>query len=319
MPNPLDWTWRGYRTPRSITAKSGPPWERSRYRPGGSVSGPTLQDAAKGRVILGIGRGDSSLAHLGSGPMKLAPFGDYLDRVQAYLGGDAVPFDPADTENPRQATLASLEYAHTPLASRIEWLPSDQLKVPVDIATSGPKVTALAAAKADGVTFGLGVDPEILTTAIERVRDGCRAAGRDPSEVSVSALVSVAVHPDRDVARSMAAGSAASISRWQLMQGAGRSSMSEADYVALDRTRKAYDMTRHGATNSSHSAAMPADLLERFAIAGPPDHCIARLKALTDLGLSRIVIPYRQMGTDPETQALATRLLLEEVIPALKG
>lgn len=278
----------------------------------------TMQEATGGRFVLGLGRGDSALANLGSGPMKMGPFADYLDRLQGYLRGDSVDFDPADVANPRYASLASLDYAHNPDASRLNWTAPGFAKVPVDVATSGPKVMAMAGAKADGVTFGLGVDPEVIRSAIEAVHAGARAAGRDPSEVSVSALVSVSVHPDRDVALHIAAGSAASISRWQLMQGAAKGTMSKEDFETLDRTRKAYDMTKHGATNSSHSESMSAEMIDRFAIAGDPDHCIRRLKELMNLGLARLTIPYRQMGTDPAQQKLATDLLLKEVIPALQ-
>ncbi|SCW76475.1 5,10-methylenetetrahydromethanopterin reductase [Sphingobium faniae] len=277
----------------------------------------TLQEASKGRVVLGLGRGDSSLAYIGSGPMKLGPFSSYLDRVQGYLRGDAVSFDPADVRNDRSATLESLAYGHAPEASRIEWLPSGQSKVPLDVATSGPRVIAMAAAKADGVTFGLGVDRQRIADAMGEVRRGCLEAGRDPAEVSISALVSVVVHPDRETAQQMAAGSAASIARWQVMQGAARVSASKSDYEALDKTRKAYDMTNHGATNTSHSDAITPEMIDRFAIAGPPDYCIGRLRELKELGLARLVLPYRSRGTDPAQQKLATELLTREVLPAV--
>jgi 5,10-methylenetetrahydromethanopterin reductase len=279
----------------------------------------TLQEASNGRVILGLGRGDSSLAHLGSGLMKLASFREYLDRLQGYLRGDEVPFSIDDTANPRCVSLESLEYAHTPKASRIQWLPSSRPKVPVDVAASGPKVMGLAAAKAEGVTFGLGVDAEVIGNAIAGFRGACREVNRDPADLSVSAMINVVVNPDRATALEMAAGSAASLARWQLMQGAAKGQMSQQDYESLDRARKAYDMTRHGQGNSSHAEAMNPDLIDRFTIAGPPDHCIARLKELIDLGLTRITIPYRQHGLDPDRTRLSTELMFKEVYPALKS
>jgi 5,10-methylenetetrahydromethanopterin reductase len=278
----------------------------------------TLQEASKGRFILGLGRGDSSLAHLGSGLMKLGPFADYLDRLQNYLRGNEVPFSLEDTANPRCVSLESLEYAHTPKASRIQWLPSSQPKVPVDVATSGPKVMALAAAKAEAVTFGLGVDAEVLKKAIAGFKDACRDANRDPEQVSVGAMINVVVNPDRATALEMAAGAAASLSRWQLMQGAAKGQMSQQDYESLDRARKAYDMTRHGEGNSSHSETMDPHMIDRFTIAGPPDHCIARLKELMGLGLTRITIPYRQHGLDADKIRLSTELMFKEVFPALR-
>ena len=41
-------------------------------------------------MVLGIGRGDSALAHLGRAPARLAWFERYLANLQAYLRGDAI-------------------------------------------------------------------------------------------------------------------------------------------------------------------------------------------------------------------------------------
>ena len=48
---------------------------------------------APGRVQLGIGRGDSALAHLGRAPARVADFERYLAAVQTYLRGEEIPFE----------------------------------------------------------------------------------------------------------------------------------------------------------------------------------------------------------------------------------
>src|SRR5262245_65258613 len=53
----------------------------------------TVQAESGGRTVLGIGRGDSSLAYLGLAPAGLARFETYVTRVQSYLAGATVPFD----------------------------------------------------------------------------------------------------------------------------------------------------------------------------------------------------------------------------------
>src|SRR5215218_1336291 len=55
----------------------------------------SVQAVSGGRAVLGIGRGDSALAHLGLAPAPVAVFGDYLRRVQGYLRGEDVAFDRA--------------------------------------------------------------------------------------------------------------------------------------------------------------------------------------------------------------------------------
>ena len=44
----------------------------------------TVQSVSDGRFVLGIGRGDSALAHIGHSPARLAWFEQYLQNVTAY-------------------------------------------------------------------------------------------------------------------------------------------------------------------------------------------------------------------------------------------
>ena len=55
----------------------------------------SVQAESGGRLVLGIGRGDSALAHLGLAPAPVAQFEHYLERLQAYLRREEVPFDLA--------------------------------------------------------------------------------------------------------------------------------------------------------------------------------------------------------------------------------
>ena len=61
----------------------------------------SIQRLSDGRAVLGIGRGDSALAHLGRAPSRLAPFECHVRQLQAYLRGDAVLFDDIDIADHR--------------------------------------------------------------------------------------------------------------------------------------------------------------------------------------------------------------------------
>ena len=52
-----------------------------------------LQRLSRGRMVLGIGRGDSALAHLGRAPARLGWFETHLEQLQAYLSGAEVAFE----------------------------------------------------------------------------------------------------------------------------------------------------------------------------------------------------------------------------------
>jgi 5,10-methylenetetrahydromethanopterin reductase len=108
--------------------------------------------------------------------------------------------------------------------------------------------------------------------------------------------------------------------RWSVMQSRTPiAGLDEQTRAQFDTARTTYDMTRHGETHSSHAASMNDDLVDRFAIAGPPDHCIERLRELMSLGLHRIVFNTRIRGATEKEQADVTHLMLNEVLPNVSG
>lgn len=281
----------------------------------------SLQEVSRGRVVLGIGRGDSALAYLGYGPAPLRRFGRYLHLLREYLHGKDVPFDDVDdTDFHDLPRLATLGYQRVPQSSRIRWLPGTQPRVPVDVAGSGPKVVRLAAQLADGVTFGVGADPQRLRAMLDLAAEARAESGLDGQPFTRSAMVTVVPHRDRAVARRLAAGGVALAARWSVLQSR-RGPIAGADErttARLDAARTSYDMTRHGETHSSHAGSMNDELIDRFGIAGPPGYCAERLHELAALGLDRIVFNTRIRGATPDEQVTVTDALLTEVLPAVR-
>ena len=89
-----------------------------------------------GRAVLGIGRGDSALAHLGRAPARLAQFDRYLRHLQTYLKGESVDFDEIDIPKEHAPPASALELHDAPPASRIAWIAGGR-KVPVEVAAPG--------------------------------------------------------------------------------------------------------------------------------------------------------------------------------------
>lgn len=279
----------------------------------------TLQELSDGRVLLGVGRGDSALANIGFGLVPLAGFEVYLVRLQGYLRGEDVPFDhradPFDVPH-----IDALGYGKAAPASKIRWLPTERPKVPVDIAASGPRVIELAARHADGVTLAVGADVERLQDGIRAARQAREDAGLDPASLAVSALVPVAVNPDLEVAQGMAAGGVASIGRWLVQQrSAGTMRLDDQTRDELLAATASYDMTRHGETATTQATVLTPAVVDRFAVVGPPDRCVERLRPLLDLGLSKIILSPQARGAEPALEETHRRLLLDEVLPRLRG
>lgn len=85
----------------------------------------TLQVASAGRFVLGIGRGDSALAHLGRAPASVATFERYLTVLQAYLRGDEIAFDDLGFHEAVAPPVETLGLADAPTKSRLHFLPPD--------------------------------------------------------------------------------------------------------------------------------------------------------------------------------------------------
>lgn len=268
-----------------------------------------LQLLTAGRVVVGIGRGDSALAHLGRAPARLAPFERYVRVLRQYLAGEEVAFEELPLDDALAPPLAGLGLADQPAASRLAWLPEQAPRVPVEVAASGPRVIGIAARHADRVMFTLGAHPE-------RLRWGIALARAIREDVPLGAYVNLVCHPDRDTARRLVRGGLTTFARFSVMYGATAGPLSESERETLGRLHDGYDMTRHTRADSRQAALLPDDFVDRFAIAGPPEHCIARLEELRELGIDKVVVSGPTAGVDPQEARRALALLDEAVVPA---
>jgi len=262
----------------------------------------TVQGESGGRAQLGIGRGDSALAHLGRAPAPVAVFERYLEDLQAYLRGDHVQFaDP---------NLDTLGLAGAPTDSRLTWLALAGAKVPVAVAATGPRVIDVAARLADRVTLAVGADPDRLRWGSERARAGGAS--------SVGAYVNVVAHPDVDQAIALAEGGLASFARFSVMHGAPTGPVTTEQRDVLTTVHAAYDMNAHTQAGTPQAAALTRDFADRFGILGPAGDCVRRLHEIVALGLDHLVIVGPSIGADRDEAAAAQRRFAEEVLPALR-
>jgi 5,10-methylenetetrahydromethanopterin reductase len=282
----------------------------------------TVHAESSGRAVLGIGRGDSALAHLGLAPAPVAYFERYVERLQGYLAGDDVPFDTPAGGADGTAGIASsdaLGMAGGPSASRLHWIARLPFaKVPVDIAASGPKVIAVAARLAERITFAVGADPDRVAWAIDTARAARRAAGGAPDDLALGAYVPVFVHPDRATARTMIAGGVASYARFSVMHGAVNGPAAAPVREALGAVHDTYDMGHHFTHDSPQSAALTDDTIDAFGIAGPAAYCIERIQALTALGLTKLFVLGAGINLDRDAARASHRAFVEHVLPALR-
>lgn len=240
-----------------------------------------IQAESGGRAYLGIGRGDSALAHLGLAPHAVSKFERYLEQLQGYLRGEEVAFGESDVH--------LLGLADTPEASRIEWLDPAYAKVPVDVAATGPRVIAAAARHADQVSLAVGADPERIKWGMEVARDARTQAGLDP-EIAFGAYIPTVVHDDPEVALAIGSAGLSLFARFSNMYGEIVGPVTDTQREVLTRIHDSYDMHQHAREGSAQSAQVTQEFARSFGLFGPPDYCVQRLGELIELGITRFFI-----------------------------
>ncbi|MEQ8859852.1 MAG: LLM class flavin-dependent oxidoreductase [Pseudomonadales bacterium] len=278
-----------------------------------------VQQVSGGRMVLGIGRGDSALAHLGRAPARLAGFSRYVAVLQRYLRGERVEFSDLPMDDAIAAPVAALELADHPQSSRIRWFDPALPKVPLEVAATGPRVIDLAGREADRVLLTLGAVPERLRWGIDLARRARRDSGGDPDSLALGAYVNLVCHPDRAIARDLVRGGLTTFARFSVMHGTVSGPADEETRGVLARLHDGYDMRAHTRGDSVQATLMDDAFVDAFAIAGPPDHCLARLAELEALGIDKVIVSGPTAGTDRDAARKAMALLDEAVVPVLRS
>lgn len=257
----------------------------------------TVQVESNGRAVLGIGRGDSSLGLLGQKPAPAVRLADYVEQLQGYLRGGPVDLDG--------------------FASHISWINgSGQPKVPVDVASTGPQVIALAARFAERITFAMGADPVRIAQGVEDARRTAEEAGRDPEELGFGAYVNIACDSDVQRARDIVRGSAGTFAHFSGMSVAASAGLQDAP--VFRHIGANYDMANHASGKAAHMEAVSDEFVSRFAVAGPPALCVDRLGELIDQGLDHLVLTMGSRDADPKNMAASVDRISNEVIVKLR-
>src|SRR5204862_7381962 len=113
---------------------------------------------SEGRMVMGIGRGDSARRVIGQQPVKVAEFEEACRKIKQFMNGQTVDWNGKELK---------LEWART------------EPEIPMYIAGYGPKALAVAGRVSDGVIIQLA-DPVIVGWIMDTARQGAEKAGRGP-------------------------------------------------------------------------------------------------------------------------------------------
>jgi 5,10-methylenetetrahydromethanopterin reductase len=213
--------------------------------------------------------------------------------------------------------MSGLHLHDAPPASRIAWI-AGGAKVPVEVAASGPKVIAMSALHADRVMFTLGADVDRLQWGIELAKKTRKEAGLDPDAIAFGAYVNLGCHGDMETARSLVRGGLTTFARFSVMHGKTEVPTSAGDQKVLEALISNYDMKAHTRGDSRQATTLTDDFVDRFAIVGPPERCLERLRSLEALGLDKVAISGAARGADPNDAAVGRKLIAEELLAVMR-
>jgi 5,10-methylenetetrahydromethanopterin reductase len=226
-----------------------------------------VQVISGGRVICGVGKGDSAVAVIGEQPQRHAPFLERTAMLRAYLQGETLTINGHE--------------------SRLEWLERfDYTPVPLEIVCTGPKMLRAAGHLADRVTLNVGTAAERLDWALEQLHAGLAEAGRTREDVTLGMFVMVGVDDDKGVALDKLRPRVAPLAHMASVKGVDLSLQPEKLRKVTERLRHEYDYRGHvrGTTfnhdDYGNSGPIDREFADWYGLAGDGAYIRGRLDEL---------------------------------------
>jgi probable F420-dependent oxidoreductase len=248
----------------------------------------TLNLASRGRMQLGIGRGDSSRRVLGKKPTTLENLEGFVRVFRDLNAGKTVELDGVATNFP--------------------WASGGV--PPVWVAGYGPKALRTAGRIGDGVILQFA-DPDLIDWCLGFVREGAKEAGRDFSKFEVMSAAPVWPSDDLKTAREHVRWFPALVSN-HVMDLISKYKPEELPpaLTSFVKNRGEYDYHHHCEVGSDNADFVSDEVIDRFCIIGPVEAHRKKLEALRQAGVTQFNI-YLMCGEEERTLDVYSR----EVLP----
>ena len=256
----------------------------------------TLHDLSDGRMVMGIGRGDSARRYIGQQPVRVAEFERRIAMIREFMNGREVHWNDKDLQ--------------------LKWVRPELPEIPMWVAGYGPKALAVAGRVGDGVIIQLA-DPEIISWIMDTARKAAAEAGRDPSQLKCIVGAPSHVSDDLADAREQVRWFPAMVSNHVMdlieRYGADGSAVPKAltDFV---HARRFYDYDEHSRVGARHGEFVTDEICDRFCVLGDAAQATAKLKELEAIGVDQFNV---YLMTEGQEEAL--RAYGDEIIPAFSG
>jgi probable F420-dependent oxidoreductase len=229
-----------------------------------------LNQITDGRLICGIGRGDSSVRVMKRKPANLAKLEETIEIIRTLGSGRPMTIDGVDVH---------IDWAEGP--------------VPIYVAGYGPKALRMAGRLGDGVIFQVA-DPFFIQWGLQFVREGAEEAGRNADDIVVHCATATYVSDDKEEARNLVRWFPALVANHIVDILRYHDPDVIPDYVAeYVEARTHYDYYEHGHPGAEHSQYVPDEICDRFCVIGSVEECLAKVRELESIGVSEFnIYPY---------------------------
>src|SRR3954468_8128473 len=252
----------------------------------------TLQDISTGRMVMGIGRGDSARRYIGQEPVPVGRFEEALRMIKPFMNGEKVTWNDTELE--------------------LGWARRDLPEIEMHVAGYGPRVLAIAGRLGDGVIIQLA-DPDIIRWTMGTARRAAEEAGRDPAALKCIVCAPSHLSDDLAAAREQVRWFPAMVSNHVrdliARYGADGSVVPQAltDYVPSETN---YDYDEHSRVGAKHGAFVSDEICDRFCVLGTPEQASAKLRELESIGVDQFNIYLMTEGQEEVLEAYG-----DEIIP----
>ena len=244
----------------------------------------TMHEISNGRMVMGIGRGDSSRRVVGLQPVKVAEFERSLRMIKDLMNGRPVEWNGKEL--------------------RLEWVREELPPIEMYVAGYGPKALAVAGRVGDGVIIQLA-DPEIIQWIMATARQAAEEAGRDPAELKCHVCAPSHISADLADAREQVRWFPAMVSNhvMDLIERYGWESEIPTALTDYVKARKFYDYKEHSRVGARHGEFVSDEICDRFCVLGTAEQATAKLKELESIGVDHFNIYLMTHGQEETLEA----------------
>src|ERR1051325_6583580 len=244
----------------------------------------TLHARADGRMVMGVGRGDSAVRFIGRQPMKVAEFERSCAMVKDFMNGREVHWNDKDLQ--------------------LKWVRPELPEIPMWVAGYGPKALAVAGRVADGVIIQLA-DPEIISWVMDTAPQAAQEAGRDPWQLKCIVGAPSHVTDDLADARDQVRWFPAMVSNhvMDLIERYGTDGVVPKALTDYVQARKFYDYNEHSRVGAKHGEFVTDEICDRFCVLGNTEQIKAKLRELESVGVDQFNIYLMTHGQEETLKA----------------